>query len=90
MAGEERKIIKAAEFSDARKTFILKQGADCVPVAAICRRAGISQATDFNWKKKYDSLLPKEMKRLKQLELPIGNKPPIALMNPGDAASPSP
>ena len=32
------------------------------------RRAGISQATYFNWKKKYDGLLPTGMKRLKQLE----------------------
>ena len=37
-------------------------------MAEICRRAGISQATYFNWKKKYDGLLPTEMKRLKQLE----------------------
>ena len=28
----------------------------------------IRQATYFNWKKKYDGLLPTEMKRLKQLE----------------------
>ena len=33
-----------------------------------CRKAGISQATYFNWKKKYDGLLPHEMRRLKQLE----------------------
>ncbi len=40
-----------------------------MPVAEFCRRAGISQATYFNWKKKkYDGLLPTEMKRLKQLE----------------------
>jgi putative transposase len=39
-----------------------------VPVAEICRKAGISQATYFNWKKKYDGLLPTEMRRLKQLE----------------------
>ncbi len=39
-----------------------------MPVAEICRRAGISQATYFNWKKKYDGRLPTEMKRLKQLE----------------------
>ena len=60
--------MKASAFSDAQKAFILKQGADGVPVAAICRRAGISPATYFNWKKKYDGLLPTEMKRLKQLE----------------------
>ncbi|MGH7192749.1 MAG: transposase, partial [Candidatus Saccharimonadales bacterium] len=25
-----------------------------MPLADICRKAGISQATYFNWKKKYD------------------------------------
>ena len=54
--------------SDAQKAFILKQGADGVAVSEIYRGAGISQATYFNWKKKYDGLLPTEMKRLKQLE----------------------
>ena len=60
--------MKASQFSDAQKAFILKQGADGALVAEICRRAGISQATYFNWKKKYDGLLPTEMRRLKQLE----------------------
>jgi putative transposase len=39
-----------------------------VPVAEICRKAGISQATYFAWKKKFDGLLLAEMRRLKQLE----------------------
>lgn len=60
--------MKASKFSDAQKAFILKQGADGVPVADICHKVGISQATYFNWKKKYDGLLPTEMKRLKLLE----------------------
>jgi putative transposase len=60
--------MKASKFSDGQKAFILKQGADGMPVADICRKAGISQATYFNWKKKYDGLLPTEMRRLKQLE----------------------
>ena len=60
--------MKASRFSDAQKAFILKQGADGMPVADICRKAGISQATYFNWKEKYDGLLPSEMRRLKQLE----------------------
>jgi putative transposase len=60
--------MKASKFSEAQKAFILKQGADGMPVAEICRKAGISQATYFNWKKKYDGLLPTEMRRLKQLE----------------------
>ncbi len=36
--------MKASKFSDAQKAFILKQGDDGVPVAEICRKAGISQA----------------------------------------------
>jgi len=39
-----------------------------VPVADICRKAGISQATYFNWKRKYEGMTPPEMRRLKQLE----------------------
>ncbi len=50
--------MKASKFSDAQKAFILKQGADGVPVADICRRAGISQATYFNRKKKYEGARP--------------------------------
>ncbi len=59
--------MKASKFSEAQKAFILNQGADGVPVAEICRKAGISQATYFNWKKKYDGMTPPEMRRLKQL-----------------------
>jgi len=60
--------MRASKFSDAQKAFILKQGADGMPVAEICRKAGISPATYFTWKRKYDGLLPSEMRRLKQLE----------------------
>jgi putative transposase len=60
--------MKASNFSDAQKAFIIKQGEDGTPVAEICRKSGISQATYFNWKKKYAGLLLTEMKRLKQLE----------------------
>jgi putative transposase len=37
--------MKASKFSDAQKAFILKQGSEGMPVADICRKAGISQAT---------------------------------------------
>jgi putative transposase len=40
--------MKASKFSDAQKAFIFKQRADGVPVADICRKARISQATYFN------------------------------------------
>ena len=45
--------MKAAKFMDAQRAFIIKQGEDGALVAEICRKAGISQATYFNWKNKY-------------------------------------
>jgi len=60
--------MKASKFTDAQKAFIIKQGEGGVPIAEICRKAGISQATFFNWKKKYTGLLPSEMRRLRELE----------------------
>jgi putative transposase len=52
--------MKASQFSDVQKALLLKQGADGIPVAESYRKAGISQATYFNWEKKYDGLLPTE------------------------------
>jgi putative transposase len=60
--------MKASKFTDAQKAFIIKQGEDGTPVAEVCRKAGISQATYFNWKKKYAGLMPSEMRRLRELE----------------------
>ena len=60
--------MKASKFSDAQKAFIIKQGEDGMPVAEICRKAGISQATFFNWKKKYAGMMPSEIRRLRELE----------------------
>ena len=50
--------MKVSQFMDAQKAFIIKQGEDGVPVAQICRRAGISQATYFIWKKKWAGMMP--------------------------------
>lgn len=60
--------MKASKFTDAQKAFVVKEGEDGMPVAEVCRKAGISQATYFNWKKKYAGLMPSEMKRLRELE----------------------
>ena len=56
--------MKASKFTDAQKAFIIRQGDE----AEICRKAGISQATYFNWKKKYSGMMPSEMRRLRELE----------------------
>ena len=60
--------MKASQFTDAQKAFIIKQGEGGIAVAEICRKAGISQATYFNWKKKWAGMMPSEMKRVRELE----------------------
>ena len=60
--------MKASKFSEAQIAFVLKQAEDGSAVAEVCRKAGISEATFYNWRKKYAGLLLSEMKRLRQLE----------------------
>ena len=60
--------MKSSKFSDAQKAYVLRQGEEGVPIAEVCRKAGISQATYFNWKKKFGGLLPSEVKKLRALE----------------------
>jgi methylphosphotriester-DNA--protein-cysteine methyltransferase len=47
---------------------VLKQAEDRTPIGEICRKAGISDATLYNTRKKYAGLMPSEMKRLRQLK----------------------
>lgn len=60
--------MKRSKFTEAQIAFVLKQAEEGTAVAEVCRKAGISEATFYNWRKKYAGLMPSEMKRLKQLE----------------------
>lgn len=60
--------MKASKFSEAQIAFALKQADDGTAIAEVCRKAGVSQATFCNWRKKYAGLMPSEVKRLRQLE----------------------
>jgi putative transposase len=46
----------------------LKQAELGTTVEEVCRKLGISDATFYNWKKKYGRLGPSELRRLRQLE----------------------
>jgi len=60
--------MKRSRFSEQQIAFILRQAEEGTTVEEVCRKAGVSQATYYNWKAKYGGLMPSEMKRLKQLE----------------------
>ena len=60
--------MKASKFTEAQVAFVLKQAAEGTAVGEVCRKAGISDATFYNWRKRYAGLMPSEVKRLRQLE----------------------
>jgi len=62
--------MKASRFSDAQKALILKQAADGMPVADVCRKARISQATYLNFQLEAEVrwAVADQVRRLKQLE----------------------
>lgn len=46
----------------------MKQAENGAAVGEVCRKAGISEATFYNWRKKHAGLMPPEMRHLRQLE----------------------
>lgn len=60
--------MKRSKFTDSQIAFVLRQAEEGTPIGEVCRKAGIAEATFYNWRKKYGGLMPSEMKRLKQLE----------------------
>lgn len=60
--------MKRSRFTEQQIAYALKQQELGVAVEEICRKLGISDATFYNWKKKYSGLSPSELRRLKQLE----------------------
>jgi putative transposase len=60
--------MKKSRFSEQQIAFVLRQAEEGTPIAEVCRKAGISEASFYAWRRKYGGLLPSEMKRLKQLD----------------------
>jgi len=60
--------MKRSKFTESQIIFALKQAETGVKVEEVCRKMGISEATFYNWKKKYGGLGVSELRRLRQLE----------------------
>ena len=60
--------MKKTKFTEPQIIFALKQAETGTTVEEVCRKMGISEATFYNWKKKYGGLGVTELRRLKQLE----------------------
>jgi putative transposase len=60
--------VKKSKYTDEQIAFALKQAELGTSVDEVCRKMGISDATFYNWRKKYGGLGPSEVRRLRQLE----------------------
>lgn len=60
--------MKKSKFTEQQIVFALKQAETGIPVEEVCRKMGISEATFYNWKRKFSGLGTAELRRLRQLE----------------------
>ena len=45
--------MKKSRFSEQQIAFVLRQTEEGTPIAEVCRKAGISEASFYAWRKKY-------------------------------------
>lgn len=60
--------MKHKRYSEEQIIKILNEAESGVPVAELCRKYGMSDASFYNWRSKYGGMTISEAKRLKQLE----------------------
>lgn len=60
--------MKKSKFTEAQIAFVLKQADEGTAAAEVCRKAGISEATFYNWRKRYGGMMPSEVRKLRQIE----------------------
>ena len=60
--------MKKTRYTEEQIAFALKQAETGTRVEEVCRKMGISEATFYNWKKKFAGLGVTELRRLRQLE----------------------
>jgi len=61
-------VMKKSKFTESQIVFALKQAETGTSVEEVCRKMGISEATFYNWKKKFGGLGISELRKLRQLE----------------------
>ncbi len=60
--------MKKTRYTEEQIAFALKQAETGTRVEEVCRKMGISEATFYNWKKKFGGMGMTELRRLRQLE----------------------
>jgi putative transposase len=59
--------MRKSKFSSEQIAYCLTQAEAGVPLGELCRKYGISLQTLYRWKRKYGSMAPSEVRRLREL-----------------------
>jgi putative transposase len=60
--------VRKSKFTEEQIAFALRQEEAGTPVADIVRKLGVSEATFYRWKKRFNGMGVAELRRLRQLE----------------------
>lgn len=60
--------MKKSKFTESQIVFAIKQSEQGLMVDEICRKMGASEATFYNWKKKYGGMGVSELREFRQLK----------------------
>ena len=60
--------MKAKQYTEEQIIAVLKEGEAGAKIVDLCRKYGMSDATYYNWKKKYAGMTVSDLRKLKTLE----------------------
>jgi putative transposase len=60
--------LKAKQYTEEQIIAVLKEGEAGAKIVDLCRKYGMSDATYYNWKKKYAGMTVSDLRKLKTLE----------------------
>jgi putative transposase len=63
-----RALMKAKRYTEEQIIAVLKEGEAGAKIGDLCRKYGMSDATYYNWKKKYAGMTVSDLRKLRNLE----------------------
>jgi len=79
--------MKKSRFTEEQIIAVLKEQQAGIPVAELCRKHGVSEATFYNWRSRFGGMEVSQARRLKSLEAENGKLKKLLAESMLDAAT---